>query len=300
MKIAVFATPFKSGKIADKAFDFVKESVEKGFDVTLAKSTLNSLREKGLSSKLPESIRTDESPRVGNDIDVIVSLGGDGTFLRAARWSGDSEIPVVGINLGHLGYLPSFSLDEMHEVLDLLEKKEYDIDSRSLLKLEIPGNLVSSIEGFWPYALNEVAVLKQDTASMISIPVSVDSRELSIYRADGLIIATPTGSTGYNLSVGGPILQPSIPAWVLSPIADHSLTMRPMVISDRSVLELTASGRTDSFRVSVDGISFTLPGGTPLKVTKAPFDCKIIIKKGRSFAMTLRSKLLWGESLMIG
>ena len=300
MTIAVFATPFKSSKIASQAFGFINQAAEMDDKVIIACSTKKALDDKGYDLNGDSRFIITDSPRVPANTDLIVSLGGDGTFLRAARWSAETQTPIVGVNLGHLGYLPSFNLDELPQVLGLLKDGDYDMEERELLKIELPENISSSVSDFWPYALNEVAILKQDTASMISVPVEIDGRELSIYRADGLIIATPTGSTGYNLSVGGPILQPTIPAWVLSPIADHSLTMRPMVISDNSRLVVTASGRAEAFRVSIDGISFTLPGGTPLTITKAPVKCRIIVRKGRSFAATLRSKLLWGESLMIG
>lgn len=146
----------------------------------------------------------------------------------------------------------------------------------------------------WPYALNEVAILKQDTASMITMKASVDGAGLADYRADGLIISTPTGSTGYNLSVGGPIVAPQAPVWIISPVAAHSLTMRPLVVSDDSVVSVNTRSRTSSYRVSLDGRSVTLPVSTTIIMKRAPFVTKVVQRLDHRFVDTLRSKLLWG------
>ena len=156
---------------------------------------------------------------------IALSIGGDGTFLRTAQRVGSKEIPVLGINTGHLGYLADVKVDEMDAGLDNLFNGEFRVENRTMIEVTSPEIMIDC----WPYALNEVAILKQDTASMINMKASIDGAGLADYRADGLIISTPTGSTGYNLSVGGPIVAPSAPVWVISPVAAHSLTMRPLV-----------------------------------------------------------------------
>lgn len=293
MKLAVYASAFRSDSTATLTWNFITGALAQGHFLTLATTTVDALLAKGFSLESVDGWKIADQAPTSVDADFIVSLGGDGTFLRAARWSGDSGVPVAGVNLGHLGYLPSFNPDDLPHLAAWLENGRYNIEERSLLRVEIPEVPHTEV---WPYALNEVALLKQDTASMITMPVSIDGKPMATYRADGLIIATPTGSTGYNLSVGGPILQPTVPAFVISPIADHSLTMRPMVIGNESKLEITASGGTPEYRVSLDGNSFTLPAHTPLKISKAPFTCRVVMKEGSVFALSLRSKLLWGES----
>lgn len=299
MLLAVFATPFRSEKTALTARELVERAMNAGFDVRLSTTTVEAFMQSNISVESIHALIINAVEQVPESTDFIISLGGDGTFLRAARWSGYRQVPIAGVNLGHLGYLAAFSPDDIEQLPDMLLSGCYDVEERAMLSVEYPAELLPPDADIWPYALNEVAVLKQDTASMISIPVSINGRELGIYRSDGLIIATPTGSTGYSLSVGGPVLQPTVPALVLSPVADHSLTMRPMVISNTASLEITAQGRTTSFRVSLDGNSFTLPAGTPVKISKARFVCKMVTRKGAMFASTLRSKLLWGESIVV-
>ncbi|MCC8176029.1 MAG: NAD kinase [Bacteroidales bacterium] len=222
---------------------------------------------------------------------LALSVGGDGTFLRTAGWVADKGIPILGINTGHLGYLAAVpvenALDMVKEVID----DRCRIESRSLLAVEIPGRAIDT----WPYALNEVAILKDDTASMITVDAHIDQHPLATYMADGLIVSTPTGSTGYNLSVGGPIIEPTATNWVISPIAAHSLTMRPLVVNNQSVIELRTEARaSQSYRVSLDGRSLTLPTGTPLRLSLAPFSIRVVQPHDHYFTSTLRKKLYWG------
>ncbi|MBE6317770.1 MAG: NAD kinase [Bacteroidales bacterium] len=229
----------------------------------------------------------------GDDVkaDMAISIGGDGTFLRTARWVGMKQIPILGINTGHLGYLADVTVDEMITAVDDLTKGLYKIENRSLI--EVTSVRKEAIMD-WSYALNEVAILKQDTSSMISVATRINDVDLATYMGDGLIISTPTGSTGYNLSVGGPILEPTAPNWVISPIAAHSLNMRPLVVRDSSELSVTTSSRATNYRVSLDGRSVTLPVGTTIKLRKAPFEVKVVQRMKHSFTDTLRDKLLWG------
>lgn len=230
---------------------------------------------------------------VGSDFeaDMAISIGGDGTFLRTARWVGDKEIPILGINTGHLGYLADITVDEMIGAVEDLKNGLYKIETRSLI--EVTSTRKEAIID-WNYALNEVAILKQDTSSMISVATKVNDVDLATYLGDGLIIATPTGSTGYNLSVGGPIVEPTAPNWIISPIAAHSLTMRPLVVGDSHELTITTTSRATNYRVSLDGRSVTLPVGSTIKLRKAPFVTKVVQRTKHNFGETLRNKLLWG------
>lgn len=224
------------------------------------------------------------------DVDLLCSVGGDGTFLRSVEWAGSSEVPVLGINTGHLGYLAGFSLDRPAELTEALEGK-MDISERMMLRLHCE----SLPEGFNCCALNEVAVLKGDTTSMVSVRAWLGGDYLADYRADGLIVSTATGSTGYNLSCGGPILEPTLHNMILSPIAPHSLTMRPLVTgSDRS-LRLELDSRGEECHVAVDGRAFSVPSrDTVISIDRAPYTTRVALPAGSGFAPTLREKLNWG------
>ncbi|MDE6556214.1 MAG: NAD(+)/NADH kinase [Duncaniella sp.] len=228
--------------------------------------------------------------------DLAVSIGGDGTFLRTARWVGAKETPIVGFNTGHLGFLAEESLVHASAVIaDIIEGKTF-VERRSLLEVHAIGpNVRAAIQG-WAYALNEVAILRQDTASMISVHARLDDTPVACYQGDGLIISTPTGSTAYNLSVGGPIVQPTAPCWVLSPVAAHAMTMRPLVVSDSHVIEISVESRSDTYRLDLDGRSLTLDTSTGVRITRAPFTVNVLHVEGYTFTDTLRSKLLWGVS----
>ncbi|MDE7385863.1 MAG: NAD(+)/NADH kinase [Muribaculaceae bacterium] len=225
------------------------------------------------------------------EADVAVSLGGDGTLLRTARWVGDREIPIAGVNTGHLGYLASYNINEIEPLVDELLSGNYDVMNRTLLSVtDADGCPVCD----YPYALNEVAVLKAEDASMITSDVMIGSAPAARYQADGIIISTPTGSTGYNLSVGGPIIEPTAGVWIISPIAAHSLTMRPLVISDSNCMTVTTTCRARSYRVCLDGNSVDFEAGATIHVGRAPFVTRIIQRRGHSFIDTLRNKLKWG------
>lgn len=223
------------------------------------------------------------------EADVVVSIGGDGSFLRAAAWVGHREIPIVGVNTGHLGFLASCDIHDLEAMVDNLSEGNYRVRSHSLIEVVEPA-----VNG-WPYALNEVTVTKGDGASIVNVAAKIDGISLANYRADGLIISTPTGSTAYNLSVGGPIVEPSAPVFVLSPIAAHSLTLRPLVINDSSVITMECESRFPTFRITVDGRAADFPVGTRVVLERARFDVKAIELPGRNFALTLRQKMGWGD-----
>lgn len=224
---------------------------------------------------------------------VAVSVGGDGTFLRTARWIAGREIPILGINTGHLGFLTENSAADVPAVFHLLTSGEGAIERRLVLEVEVEGPGVPQ-DNFYPFALNEVAFLK-GMASMIDIHVTINGYHLASYRADGLLVSTPTGSTAYNLSVGGPILEPTLQCMVLSPIAPHSLTLRPVVVGANSMLEATVESRAHDFRLSLDGRSATVGCGTRIKIKKGSHSVLTIRRPGENFASTLRTKLLWSR-----
>lgn len=225
--------------------------------------------------------------------DVAMSLGGDGTFLRTAQAVAWQGIPIVGINAGHLGYLTTADIGQAQRVATALLSHDYRIEQRTMLALSC-GDSGRPVCGT-PYALNEIAILRQETSSMIQVEVSVDGEPLTTYGGDGLLVCTPTGSTAYNLSVGGPILAPLSHSLVLSPISPHSLTMRPVVIGDDVTIRATTRTRARVYQVSVDGQTMTLKSGSSLQIERAPFTANVIVLPGTSFASTLRTKLMWGR-----
>lgn len=285
-RIAIYGNRHQENYL-DELHRFFELLRSRGFEVTVASRFASYLREEGLSKDW--SRETDCFPE---DAECVVSIGGDGTFLRAAEWVGKREIPILGINTGHLGFLASYSLDEMEELADVLANDLGSVERRAVLELHSD----SMPEDFWPYALNEVAVLKGESASMVTVTADIDGEFLADYLADGLVVATPTGSTAYNLSAGGPILQPTLECLVLSPLAPHSLTMRPLVVSGDSCISLRAKQREHQVRVSLDGRSF-LPGDDcgVLEIRRAGFCVAVLRRPGASFQTLLRDKLLWGR-----
>lgn len=221
---------------------------------------------------------------------LAVSIGGDGTLLGNAARLAAHQTPVVGINSGHLGYLTACRINEAREVINLIARGECRREERTMLQLlEIDGKPCED-----RVALNEIAILRQDTTSMISIPTTINGTMLTTYKGDGLVISTPTGSTAYNMSVGGPIISPLTSCLVLSPISPHSLTMRPIVVNEDSVIEVTINTRAKWIQVSVDGMAMTLPSGTTVKIAQAPYRLTVLQKRDHNFANALREKLLWG------
>lgn len=222
---------------------------------------------------------------------VLLSIGGDGTFLSAVCWAKGRDVALLGVNTGHLGYLAPYSIADIDGITGAIAGKGARIESRRMLRLRAEG----MPDGLWPYALNEVAVAKEETGSTINVRAWLDDIFLADYRADGLVISTPTGSTGYNLSAGGPLLQPELNVLVLSPIAPHSLTLRPLVVSARSDIKLSVESRAGSYRVSLDGRSFTLPCSSRIEICESEFAASVVMPAGESFVSLLRSKLYWGR-----
>ena len=232
----------------------------------------------------------DDSNDLPDDISYMFSLGGDGTFLKSFLVAKNGSIPLVGINSGRLGFLSDISRDEIDSAVSDILAGDILIDERTVLELEI----VSNKQSVFQYALNEIAVTKLDSSSMINIHAYMNDEFLNTYWADGLIIATPTGSTAYSLSVGGPILTPDSENFVISPIAPHNLTVRPMVVPDHHSITLKVEGRGLHFLASIDSKSEPIYFTESLLIRKAPFKVKTIRLKDHSFFSTLRNKLMWG------
>ena len=228
-------------------------------------------------------------------VDMVVSVGGDGTFLRTATTVGDSGIPILGINTGRLGFLAAINYDDVEETLQEVMDNAYKVQDRSLLKMTTDETFPPDY--FNAHALNEVAILKQDTASMLSIHAYINNDYLTSYQADGLVIATPTGSTAYSLSIGGSILSPTIPSIILSAIAPHNLTSRSLVVDDSSIISLKIESRSHMFLVSVDGQSRVLGETVSVQVRKADYSLRVVKRLGHTFYETLRDKLMWGADV---
>ena len=226
-------------------------------------------------------------------LDLAISLGGDGTFLRTAAWVGRQNIPILGINMGRLGFLADINTDAVEATLDEIFGKKYTVEERSVLELESNP----PFRGRYNYALNEIAVLKRDTSSMITIHTSLNDEYLTNYLGDGLLVATPTGSTAYSMSVNGPIIIPQANNFVLSPVAPHSLNVRPLVIPEDYRIRLKVETRNNNFLVALDGRSDIYPPGSEFVIRKADFTIRLVKRYPQSFYETLRKKLLWGADV---
>lgn len=284
MKIALFGNSYQEKykvQLADFVF-FLKQAgeliVEENFSKYLVKI----------------GIDTNDVPTFADDTfegaSIAVSIGGDGTLLSKAALMARTSTPVVGVNTGHLGYLAACRLNEAQLMIEDIKAGKCRHEDRTMLQLmSIDGKPCDNI-----VALNEIAILRQDTTSMISIPTTINGTILTTYKGDGLVISTPTGSTAYNMSAGGPIIMPLTSCLALTPISPHSLTMRPIVIADDSEIDVTINTRAKWIQVSVDGMAMTLPSGSTVKIAQAPYKLKVIQKQNHNFANTLREKLLWG------
>lgn len=228
-----------------------------------------------------------------NSFDFMFTVGGDGTILRAVTFIRNSKIPIIGINTGRLGFLATVQKDQISHAIEKLLNNDFLIKKRTLLSVSTNPKIDSLAN--LKFALNEVSVSRKNTASMITIETYLDNEYLNSYWADGLIIATPTGSTGYNLSCGGPIITPQTKSLVLTPIAPHNLNARPLVIPDNTTIKFTVSGREDMFFLSLDSRITTIKSGVKITVEKADFNLKMVEINQQTFVKTLREKLLWGQ-----
>lgn len=224
------------------------------------------------------------------DFDFVISMGGDGTLLETITHVGDSQVPILGVNTGRLGFLATTNEGMIGEALDLIEGNQYEIDSRMLVKVQCNEPVFNGIN----FGLNEFSVLKQDTSSMITVHTYINGEFLNSYWADGLIISTPTGSTGYSLSCGGPVVMPHSNNLILTPVSPHNLNVRPLVVSNSCIITLEVESRSNYFMVSLDSRSNIVKAGLQLQVMRGDFNARLIKFEGYSFVNTLRKKLNWG------
>lgn len=290
MKVAIFGQYYHntSGASIITLCDFLEK---KDVDVFIEKSFYKLIKDEEILLKNYKDFKTYTT--LDNSYDFLVSIGGDGTILRAVAYVKDFDIPIIGINKGRLGFLATIQDDQIENALQSIFNNEYNISERTLLKIETsPRN--QDLEEL-DFALNEIAVSRKNTTSMITVKTELDGEHLTSYWADGLIVSTPTGSTGYSLSCGGPVITPGANSLVLTPIAPHNLNARPLVIPDKTEITLKVSGREDDFLVSLDSRIATLANETTITIKKADFKIKMIELNEESFLKTLRKKLLWGE-----
>lgn len=236
----------------------------------------------------------------GIEIDFVISMGGDGTLLKAASRVGEEGTPIMGINMGRLGYLADVTPTEIDKAIRKLYRGEYSLQGHTVIETlaedrsDGPDNgRMVRLSGA-PMAVNDIAVLKQDSASMITIHTRVNDEPLVTYQADGLVVSTPTGSTAYSLSNGGPIIVPEADVLCLTPVAPHSLNVRPIVLSDASVITLDVESRSQKFLVAIDGRSEKLADTTRIIIRRAPYKVRIVRRRSHKYFTTLREKMMWG------
>jgi NAD+ kinase len=290
MKIAIYGQFYQNSTepIIRDIFQFF---TQKKIELVVEHDFLELLNEKHI---LKESFATFQNHSdLDSSFDMLLSIGGDGTILRAITLVRDSGIPVLGINAGRLGFLASVQKENITDFLQLVIDKKYRISKRSLLSLRCnpPNAAIDKLN----FAMNEITVSRKDTTSMITIETHLNEEFLNSYWADGLIIATPTGSTGYSMSCGGPILTPEVTSLVITPIAPHNLNARPLVIPDNTQIKLKVSGREDNYLVSLDSRIASVPNAAELTIEKTNFQINMVEIPNETFLKTLRNKLMWGE-----
>jgi NAD+ kinase len=290
MKVAIYGQYYQNSTepiIKDIFSFFMKNNVE----MIIESNFLNILNEKEIIKKDFKTFTL--HTELDNSFDMLISIGGDGTILKASTLVRDSGIPILGINAGRLGFLANVQKDNIAEFMQFVIDKKYTISKRTLLSLSCtPENdAIQDIN----FALNEITVSRKDTTSMITVETYLNNEYLNSYWADGLIIATPTGSTGYSMSCGGPILTPDVQSLVITPIAPHNLNARPLVVKDETEIRLKVSGREEHYLVSLDSRVISVKNETILVIKKTPFQINMVEIPEETFLKTLRSKLFWGE-----
>ena len=288
MKFAVFGNKHQTKKSLSigKLFDAI---TRRGDTYAIDKAFYDFLCEEHIAQPQPQEIITD------NDFtaDIAISFGGDGTLLRTASRVGDKPIPVLGINAGRLGFLTASSNENIDDIIEKVHNGDYDIDKRILIEASTNGPELKS----FPFALNEIAIMKHDCSSMITLKATINGCDTITYQADGLIVATPTGSTGYSLSVGGPIIAPEAGVLTLTPIAPHSLSARPLIVGDDTTIEITVGSRSGNYLIAIDGRNESCDENTSVTIRKAGYRQLIIRQREHSFIHNLQEKLMWGADV---
>ncbi len=260
---------------------FIKNKIEFEIDVD-SYDAISNLNNKFISDNTVKKFK-----KLNSNFDYVISVGGDGTILKSAKEIGELLIPIVGLNKGRLGFLANSKVEIIDDILNKLKKKEFNISERSIIKAEF--------EGLNKFALNEISVSRKNTTSLITIETKIDHQYLNTYWADGLIVSTPTGSTGYSLSCGGPIIMPDAKNFVLTPIAPHNLNARPLVISDRKKIEISINGRENECFISVDSKIYSISIDSSVIISKASHYLNMVEFKDDNYLNTLREKLMWGK-----
>ena len=290
MKVAIYGQYYQNSTepIIRDIFVFFNS---KNIEMVIEANFLKILYEKELVKKEYKTFNS--SKELDKSFDLMLSIGGDGTILRAATLVRNSGIPILGINAGRLGFLASVQKEDIATFLQMVVDKNYKISKRTLLKATVFPRNKDLME--INFAMNEISVSRKDTTSMITIETHLDGELLTSYWADGLIIATPTGSTGYSLSCGGPILIPEVKSLVITPIAPHNLNARPLVIPDNTEIKLRVTGREEQYLVSMDSRIASVGNDSVITIKKCNFQINMVEIPNETFFKTLRSKLLWGE-----
>ena len=281
MKFAIY-TKLDPQENNDHIFSVLKSLQKHNIDFDIDGNSFDLLLN-GLNSKT----NFNRIKKLTKEYDYVVSIGGDGTILRSADEIGKLSIPIIGLNKGRLGFLANSPVEVFDSLIDKIQASKFKISERSIIQVEFEGNIKS--------ALNEISVSRKNTTSLITIDTKLDNQYLNTYWADGLIISTPTGSTGYSLSCGGPIIMPDSKNFVLTPIAPHNLNARPLVISDEKKIEISINGRESEYFVSADSKIFSVSIDSKLNISKAPHVLKMIEFEEDSYINTLREKLMWGK-----
>ena len=281
MKFAIY-TKLDPQENNDHIFSVLKSLQKHNIDFDIDGDSFDLLLN-GLNSKT----NFNRIKKLTKEYDYVVSIGGDGTILRSADEIGKLSIPIIGLNKGRLGFLANSPVEVFDSILEKIQSSKFKISERSIIQVEFEGNIKN--------ALNEISVSRKNTTSLITIDTKLDNQYLNTYWADGLIISTPTGSTGYSLSCGGPIIMPDSKNFVLTPIAPHNLNARPLVISDEKKIEISINGRENEYFVSADSKIFSVSIDSKLNISKAPYVLKMVEFEEDSYINTLREKLMWGK-----
>ena len=274
----------KSTRFIEKVLDHLKKTEA---EIWVSSKFLRQFKASRVAGYKLKTFELGDSLR---SLDFFLSLGGDGTLLESVTYIGRTEVPIMGINTGRLGFLATNSRDDMEDAVDAMINGEYRIDSRSVLKLTSAPKLFGNLN----FALNDFTITKKDTSSMITVHAHVDGQLLNSYWADGLIVATPTGSTGYSLSCGGPLVNPKSECFVLTAVSPHNLGTRPIVIADDSEITLTIEGRSKKYLVSLDSRFETVDESVKLKISREKFKVRLVQLDNQNYFSTLRQKLNWG------
>jgi NAD+ kinase len=290
IKIAIYGREFKE-KYDNDIRDLFVKLTQKDFSLCIHEKFFQFLKSRSIISNDFPLFNSEAT--ISGKVDIMMSIGGDGTLLDTLAFVKNSDVPIIGVNTGRLGFLSTISIGEIDEALEALLSGNYNIDKRNLLRLETGGNLFNNLN----YALNELTVHKKDSASMMTIHAYLNGEFLNTYWADGLIVSTPTGSTAYSLSCGGPIIIPGSENFIITPIAPHNLNVRPIVLPSNKIITLKIEGRSKNYLVSLDSRTESIDPSLELTIRKEDFDVSLIRLKNQNFLSTLRNKLMWGLDL---